>query len=33
MLLVEAVVKQQSRDEAMECPGLDHPWKNKKEWP
>ena len=24
---------QQSGDEAMKCPGLDHPWQNKKERP
>ena len=28
-----AVVMQQSGDEPMKCPGLDHPGKNKKEWP
>ena len=31
--MVEAVVVQRSRDEAMECPGLDYPGKHKKEWP
>ena len=31
--MVEAVVLQRSGDKAMECSGLDHPGKNKKEWP
>ena len=24
---------QQGRDEAKKCPGLDHSWQSKKEWP
>ena len=32
MVMVKAVVMQRSRDEAMECPGLDHAVKHRKEW-
>ena len=31
--MVAGVVMQRSGDEAMQCPGLDHPGKHKKEWP